>query len=101
MVKPSSYEARKVMIMESKVKKEHRKTIRIHGEKMEKTFSKKADADRWYLEKKREKDLVESGLSFKVHEVTVEEFSSKWLQQRKQNGKPLSSWESDEGRLRL
>lgn len=100
MVKPSSYEARKVIIMKSKVKKEHRKTIRIHGERIEKTFTRKIDADRWYSEKKREKELVERGLSFKTEETTLQDFALKWLERRKLNGKPLSSWESDDGRLR-
>ncbi len=100
MVNPSSYEARKVIIMKSKVKKEQRRTIRIHGEKIEKTFTRKVDADRWYLEKKREKELVERGLSLKTEDITLQDFALKWHERRKLNGKPLSSWESDDGRLR-
>lgn len=100
MVKPSSCEARKVVIMESKVKKEHRKTIRIHGERIEKTFTRKIDADRWYNEKKREKELTENGLAIKNEDITVADFAKDWHERRKLNGKPLSSWSSDDGRLR-
>lgn len=86
--------------IEPKTKKEHRKTIRIHGERIEKTFTRKVDADRWYLEKKREKELVERGLALKNDKITVESFAKEWHERRKMNGKPLSSWSSDDGRLR-
>jgi len=78
----------------------YRKAIRIHGEKIEKTFSRKLDAEKWYAEKKREKELLENGLNVATTEITVAEFAKTWLQTRKDNGKPLSSWESDEQRLR-
>ncbi len=78
----------------------YRKTIRIQGEKIEKSFSRKVDAERWYQEKKREKELVENGLSIGKSDVSVADFASSWLEKRKLNGKPMSSWESDETRLR-
>lgn len=81
-------------------KASHRKTIRIHGEKIEKRFSRKVDADKWYIEKKREKELVERGISLPKSEITVQEFAMNWLERRKLNGKPTSSWNSDEGRIR-
>ena len=73
----------------------YRKSIRIHGEKTERSFSRKADAERWYLEKKREKELEENGLSLPKTDVLVSEFADAWLEKRRLNGKPLSSWESD------
>lgn len=78
----------------------YRKAIRINGEKIEKRFSRKSDADRWYSEKRREKELVENGLSLPTQEITIQEYSSMWLNSRKLAGKPLGSWESDETRLR-
>lgn len=79
----------------------YRKSIRIQGEKIEKVFSRKADGDRWYLEKKREKELVENGLALLKSDILVSDFANAWLEKRRLNGKPLSSWESDETRLRL
>ena len=78
----------------------HRKSIRINGEKIEKVFSRKVDADRWYQEKKREKELFESGLSALKADITVEDFAREWHEKRKANGKPIGSWISDDGRLR-
>lgn len=77
-----------------------RKTIRINGEKIEKIFSRKADADRWYLDKKREKELLESGLSAVKSDITLSEFAMHWHEKRRSNGKPFSSWMSDDGRLK-
>ncbi len=77
-----------------------RKSIRINGEKIEKSFSRKVDSDKWYTEKKREKELVESGLQLEREDIQLSDFAKIWLERRKQNGKPLSSWESDEARLR-
>lgn len=78
----------------------YRKAITINGKKTEKRFSRKSDADRWYSEKRREKELVENGLNLPTEEISVQEFSLKWLESRKLSGKPLGSWESDETRLR-
>ncbi|MBC7457931.1 MAG: tyrosine-type recombinase/integrase [Bdellovibrionaceae bacterium] len=78
----------------------HRKSIRINGEKIEKVFSRKVDADRWYQDKRREKELAESGLSPIISDITVSDFSKDWHEKRKTNGKPFSSWSSDDGRLK-
>ena len=78
----------------------YRKTIRINGEKIEKVFSRKADADKWYHDKKREKELVENGLSVVQTDITVSDFAAQWHEKRKSNGKPFSSWMSDDGRLK-
>lgn len=78
----------------------YRKAIRINGKKYEKTFSRKVDADKWYQEKKREKELIERGLSPNQSEITVAEFAAEWHEKRKLNGKPFSSWSSDSGRLK-
>ena len=51
-------------------RKLHRKAIRINGEKFEKRFSRKSDADKWYSEKIREKELIENGLSFVKSETS-------------------------------
>lgn len=77
-----------------------RKTIRINGEKIEKIFSRKVDADRWYQEKKREKELLENGLSVIKSDITLSDFAKQWHEKRKSNGKPFSSWMSDDGRLK-
>lgn len=78
-----------------------RKSIRIDGRIISQTFSRKTDADRWYVEQKREKELIETGLKTEFKEVGFEEFARKWLADRRATGKPLSSWQSDEQRLRL
>lgn len=80
--------------------KAHRRTIRMNGEKVEKTFSRKADADSWYFNKKREKECLSSGLSLPKEEILLQDFSNLWLQKRKDNGQPFSSWFSDHGRLK-
>jgi len=77
-----------------------RKSIRINGEKIEKVFSRKVDAERWYQDKKREKELVENGLTLVSNDLTVEAFAKNWHEKRKSNGKPFSSWSSDDGRLK-
>lgn len=92
--------SKKVLTKQNTESNSYRKAITINGKKIEKRFSRKSDADRWYSEKRREKELVENGLSLKIEGTTFQEFASKWLEFRKLNGKPLSSWESDESRLR-
>ncbi len=79
----------------------YRKAIRINGVKIEKSFSRKVDAEKWYADKKREKELVENGLDLPKTARLLNEFSAEWLEKRKQNGKPMSSWQMDEARLRL
>jgi integrase len=79
----------------------HRKTIRINGKRFEKVFTRKQDADEWYAEMRREKERVEGGLSKQPVEVLVKDFAAQWLERRKANGKPLSSWTTDEQRMRL
>lgn len=78
----------------------YRKAIRINGEKIEKVFSRKVDAERWYQDKKREKELLENGLSVIKSDITVSDFANQWHEKRKTNGKPFSSWLSDDGRLK-
>ena len=90
--------------MIEKIKKQnvlnYRKTIRIHGEKVEKTFTRKSDADKWYHKKKQEKEYLHGGLKPKESEMLLANFALSWLEKRKANGQPFSSWSSDEGRLR-
>lgn len=88
------------MKKEQNVKQKHRRYVRINGKLFAKSFSRKTDADRWFFEKKREKELIESGLSSPVMHTPVEEYSQEWLKNRKVNGKPLSSWEPEEARVR-
>lgn len=92
--------SKKVLTKQNTESNSYRKAITINGKKIEKRFSRKSDADRWYSEKRREKELVENGLSLPTEEVTIQEYSLQWLESRKLAGKPLSSWESDETRMR-
>ncbi len=78
----------------------YRRTIRINGKKLEKKFSRKVDADRWYQEKLREKELVESGMSPTRTGTTLKTFADEWMQKRKDNGKPMSSWAIESQRMR-
>jgi integrase len=78
----------------------YRKTIRINNEKIEKVFSRKVDAEKWYQDKKREKELLENGMSLPSTDLTLQAYALDWLEKRRLAGKPLGSWESDEGRLR-
>lgn len=82
-------------------KETHRRFIRIHGKLISKRFSRKTDADRWYVEKKREKELVESGMHSPVTLIPLAVYADRWMASRKAQGKPESSWKTDERRLRL
>jgi integrase len=78
----------------------YRREIRINGRRLTKRFTRKADADRWYAERKREKELLESGLAPLTQETLLSEYAATWMERRKQQGKPLGSWMTDEERLR-
>jgi integrase len=73
------------------INKLYRKTIRQHGKIIDKTFGRKEDADRWYWEMRRQKDLAKNGLEISITEKTVQDFAEEWLQNRKIDGKPSSS----------
>lgn len=81
--------------------KKYRKFIRIRGKLVNKTFTRKTDADRWYQNQKHEKELLESGLSRPINSMILKDFAQKWLDYRKTQGKPTNSWIVDEQRLRI
>ncbi|HVK62218.1 MAG TPA: tyrosine-type recombinase/integrase, partial [Bdellovibrionales bacterium] len=83
------------------ISKSHRAFIRMNGRLISKTFRRKTDADRWYQEMKREKELVESGMADDLKTQTVGEFVRAWLETRRANGQPLSSYAQEESRMRL
>lgn len=78
----------------------YKKEIRINGRRITRRFTRRADADRWYGEKKREKELVERGLSASEQETMFADYAATWIERRRQQGKPLGSWMSDQERLR-
>lgn len=80
----------------------YKKEIRINGRRLTKRFSRLADADKWYAEKKREKELVERGLSDPslIPNTKISDYAETWMQKRKSQGKPYGSWLSDQERLR-
>lgn len=78
----------------------HRREIRINGKRLSKRFSRVADANRWYAERRREKELLKSGLAPTATETILAAYAATWMEQRRQQGKPLGSWMSDEERLR-
>ncbi len=82
-------------------KNSYRSFIRINGRLVSKTYSRKTDADRWYAEMKRQKELVEAGLTSELRSMTLNEFAIAWLSARRANGQPLSSYQQEEARLRL
>ena len=75
----------------------YKKEIRINGRRISKRFSKNADAERWYQDKRREKEMVEAGMATPTDLVGVKfsEYTNNWLAKRKQQGKPEGSWLSD------
>jgi integrase len=79
----------------------YKKEIRINGKRLTKRFTRIVDAERWYAEKKREKELLESGMMLpqSMTDMRLRDFAEAWLLKRKQQGKPYSSWSSDEDRL--
>lgn len=79
----------------------HRAFIRLNGRLISKSFSRKTDADRWYAEMKRQKELIESGLKTELRSSSLRTFAEGWLAARKDNGQPLSSYQQEEARLRL
>lgn len=81
-------------------KPSYRKTIRINGERVSKYFSRKTDANRWYLEMKRKKELIESGAEVRVESPLLRDYATNWLKVRLANGQPLSSFNQEEARLR-
>lgn len=83
------------------MKKSYRKEIRIDGKRYTQRFSRSADAERWYLEKKREKELQESGLklSSELLETSLADYAEAWMKKRINQGKPYSSWSTDQDRL--
>jgi integrase len=76
--------------------------IRINGQRLTKRFSRIADAEKWYAEKKREKELVESGMSAAGSgiETRLCDYVEIWMEKRRQQGKPLGSWLTDGERLK-
>ena len=76
--------------------------VSINGVRITKRFSRLADLDRWTQDKKREKELVESGLCAPSNllEIKLSDFSETWLAKRKQQGKPEGSWLADSERLK-
>ncbi len=81
-------------------KPHYRKTIRINGERVSKYFSRKVDADRWYQEKKRTKELNQSGVDVQQESPSLRDYALLWLKTRLANGQPLSSFNQEEARLR-
>lgn len=84
----------------SKIKSTYKKEIRINGKRIAKRFTRIADAERWYAEMKRAKELARSGLAPQSQDVLFADYAATWLARRKQQGKPLGSWMTDEERLR-
>ena len=82
-------------------KSAHRRFIRIRGRLVSKRFTRKTDADRWYTDKRQEKERVESGMLNPIQPVSVSDYAGRWMANRKAQGKPQSSWKTDERRLRL
>lgn len=80
--------------------KVYRKTIRIYGKAEQAFFSKKKDADKWYSEKLREKELFKNGITPVIETTTFDEYAEKWLEIRERSGKAKSSWKLDATRLR-
>jgi|GEM_PF-7048080 len=80
--------------------KAYRKTIRINGHPEQATFSRLEDANKWYSEKSREKELSKHGLNSQMKATPFGEFAELWLAARKKSGKPVSSWNVDAQRLR-
>jgi len=79
----------------------YRRSVRVNGRRVEKVFARKVDADRWYSLTRQEAELNGAGLPVKHEDPTLAQFAMTWLEKRKSNGKPLSSWLSDERRLRI
>jgi integrase len=79
----------------------HKRYIRIGGKLIGKQFTRKSDADAWYAARRREKELLDSGLATPVHEQSLKEYAEHWMKARIAQGKPQSSWKTDERRLKL
>ncbi|RYZ90793.1 MAG: hypothetical protein EOP06_07475, partial [Proteobacteria bacterium] len=79
----------------------YRRQIRINGRMISKRFLRKSDADRWYQEALRKKQLVEAGIQDPVFNVTLREFAEDWMRSRVTNGQPFGSNQQEEARLRL
>ena len=83
----------------SKTIQSYRRHIRINGKLQSKRFLRKTDADRWYNEQLRKKQLIESGLEEEVFSETFKSFAEKWMSSRKANGQPRSSYRQEISRM--
>lgn len=81
-------------------KPSYKKEIRLQGQRVTRRFSRISDAERWYSEKKREKELAEAGiLPREAQQTQLSDFVDIWQEKRRSQGKPLGSWLSDHERL--
>lgn len=86
--------------MENKRNTRHRRFIRVNGKILGRTFSRKADAERWYQEIKRQKELGKSGIQMPAQPIIFSDYASDWLFQRKSQGQPASSHRLEVARLK-
>lgn len=81
--------------------KHYRRFIRINGElHTSPRFTKKSDAEKWYHEMRRKKQLLRDGLVIEDKEgVRFIDYARAWLKKRMKDYPP-STWMADEQRLR-
>jgi len=72
--------------------------IRINGKKINKYFSRKTDANDWYIKMKREKELLEAGIKTQLVPMKFGDYIEEWLEVRKAKN-PISTWKTEQERL--
>lgn len=77
--------------------KKHRRTFQHNGERIEKTFSRKADADEWYAQMKRSSERARAGMPLALDSTLVKVYCASWIMLRKNKS---NEWKTEESRLR-
>lgn len=76
--------------------KKHRRTFTFRGTTVDRTFTKKAQADEWYALMKRKADRVKAGLPMAADDLPVRLAAAKWIALRE---KTVDYWMDDNRKM--
>ncbi len=78
--------------------KSYRKTIRMSDGVKQENFTRIEDANKWYANKLRDKELFRAGISPEIKVVSFGDYAREWIKKREESGNP--TWRQDSSRLR-
>jgi site-specific recombinase XerD len=76
-------------------------TRNAEGRKVRKVFDRLSDADEYHAKLRLERIRLNAGLPVPITEKRCKDFLDQWMEQRKAEKQPMSSWVSDEQRIRF